>query len=88
MTYFFNVKNYGMADHLFKIVNVNLSDEIKRIKDNPKAVRYVEGFPVDYEAYIIVIGYHRKPNEVYFFKSISYGIKKYTEIRKAIGIRI
>ena len=88
MTYLFNVADYGLHGHLFKIVNIDLRKEINKIKDNPNAVESVEAFPVDYDCLIIVICYSRKPNEVYFFKSIRYGLQKYNEIRKAIGIRI
>ena len=76
-----------MADHLFKIVNVNLSEEINKIKENPNKVKSIDGFPVDYESYIIVVSY-AKHKELFFFKSVSYGVKKYNELRKAIGIRI
>ena len=88
MTYFFNIKEYGMQGHLFKIVNVDLTKEIRKIKENPKSVISVEAFPVDYDSMVLLITYHKKPNELYFFKSISYGLQKYNEIRKAIGIRI
>ena len=88
MTYLFNVADYGLHGHLFKIVNIDLRKEINKIKENPNAVQSVEAFPVDYDCLIIVICYSRKPNEVYFFKSIRYGLQKYNEIRKAIGIRI
>ena len=88
MTYFFNIKDFGMHGHLFKICNIDLRNEIKKIKENPNAVTSVQAYPVDYESLIIVICYSRKPNEVYFFKSIRYGLQKYNEIRKAIGIRI
>ena len=33
MTYFFNIKDYGMHGHLFKMVNVDLRKEINKIKD-------------------------------------------------------
>ena len=88
MTYFFNIANYGMAGHLFKIVNIDLTKEIRKISENPNAVTSVEAYPVDYDSLIILITYARKPNEMYFFKSIRYGLQKYNEIRKAIGIRI
>ena len=88
MTYFFNIANYGMAGHLFKICNIDLTQEIRKIKENPKTVISVEQFPVDYEALVILITYSNKTKELYFFKSISYGMQKYNEIRKAIGIRI
>ena len=88
MTYFFNIKDYGMRGHLFKIVNVDLTKEIRKIKENPNAVESVEAFPVDYDSMVILITYYKKPNELYFFKSIRYGMQKYNELRKAIGIRI
>ena len=88
MTYFFNIKDYGMRGHLFKIVNVDLTKEIRKIKDNPNAVESVEAFPVDYDSMVILITYYKKPNELYFFKSIRNGMQKYNELRKAIGIRI
>ena len=76
-----------MEGHVFKIVNVNLSEEIKAVKENPAKVKSIDGYPVDYESYIIIVSY-AKHKELYFFKSISYGLKKYTELRKALGIRI
>ena len=88
MTYFFNVKDYGLEGHLFKIVNVNLSKEIQKIKDNAEQVRDVQQYPVDYESMIIVVEYKKKESEIFFFKSIGYGLKKYNEIRKAIGIYV
>ena len=39
MTYFFNIANYGMAGQLFKIVNIDLTKEIRKIKENPKSIR-------------------------------------------------
>ena len=87
MTYFFNIKDYGLQPHLFKICNIDLTQEIRKIKENPEKVKSIDGFPIDYESYIIVISY-AKHKELYFFKSISYGLKKYTELRKAIGLRI
>lgn len=88
MTYFFNIKDFGMAGHLFKICNIDLTKEIRKIKENPNAVQSVEAYQVDYESLVILITYHKKPNELYFFKSIRYGMQKYNELRKAIGIRI
>ena len=88
MTYFFNLKDYGMPGHLFKMVNIDLTKEIQKIKENPKTVTSVEAFPVDYESLLLLITYKHKPKELYFFKSISYGMQKYSEIRKAIGIKI
>ena len=88
MTYHFNIAEFGMHGHLFKITNIDLTKEIKKIKDNPGQVRDVQQYPVDYYSMLIVISYHKKPTEIYFFKSMSYGSKKYAEIRKAIGIRI
>ena len=88
MTYFFNIKDYGMHGHLFKMVNIDLRKEINKIKDNPNAVQSVEAFYIDYDSMLILITYHKKPNELYFFKSIRYGMQKYNELRKAIGIRI
>ena len=88
MTYFFNIKDFGMQGHLFKMVNVDLTKEIRKIRDNPKAVISVEKFPVDYESLVILITYSNKTKELYFFKSISYGMQKYNEIRKAIGIKM
>ena len=88
MTYFFNIKDYGMQGHIFKIVNIDLTKEIRKIKENPNAVQSVEAFPVDYDSMVMLITYHKKPNELYFFKSIRYGVQKYNELRKAIGIRI
>ena len=88
MTYHFNIKDYGMQGHLFKMVNIDLRKEINKIKDNPNAVQSIEAFYIDYESMLILITYHKKPNELYFFKSIRYGMQKYNELRKAIGIRI
>ena len=88
MTYFFNIKDFGMQGHLFKMVNIDLRKEINKIKENPNAVESVEAFPVDYDSMVILITYYKKPNELYFFKSIRYGMQKYNELRKAIGIRI
>ena len=89
MTYFFNVKDYpGMHSHLFKIVNINLTEEINQIKENQSSVTNVAATPIDYDHLIIAVYYDDKPTELFFFKSIGYGLKKYSEIRKAIGIRI
>ena len=88
MTYHFNIADYGMRGHLFKMENVDLTKEIRKIRDNPKAVISVEKFPVDYESLVILITYSNKTKELYFFKSIRYGMQKYNELRKAIGIRI
>ena len=87
ITYLFSVKDYGMEDHVFKIVNVNLSEEIKAVKENPEKVKSIDGYPVDYEHYLIIVSY-AKHKELYFFKSLGYGLKKYRELRKAIGIRV
>ena len=87
MTYFFSIKDYGMADHVFKIVNINLSEEINQIKKNPNKVKSIDGYPIDYEHYLIIVSY-AKHKELYFFKSLGYGLKKYRELRKAIGIRV
>ena len=88
MTYFFNVKDFGMQGHIFKITNINLTEEIHKIKENAEDVVNVEAAEIDYYHLIIAVHYKDKPTELFYFSSLGYGMRKYSEIRKAIGIYI
>lgn len=88
MTYEFDVDDYGVHGHLFKIVDIDINKEIQKIKNNPKGILSVQQYPVDHQAMLMVICYKNKPNEIIFFKSARFGREKYTEIRRALGIRV
>lgn len=75
-----------MQGHLFKITNIDLNKELKKMKETPTLIKSVKAYPVDYDSLIIIVTYKHKPKEILFFKSISYGLKKYSEIKKIIRL--
>lgn len=83
-----DIENYGLAENLFKITNFNFSEEIKRIKENPKKVTNITGLRHKPDSFIIIICYRNKANEVYFFKSYKTGRQYLTRLRGAMGYRV